>query len=241
MYSFIFFLFSIQAHSELVTVDYNFNCTAKIDTKVISLAEYNAINRLWTPVGMMLWGDIEFDSALQSAQDVPKVIRNKKKTIAEDFKKQEAQLLGLQTPNLPIWKNTRDRALKRLRISFAEVNAMLDYLLTGETAGLIQPMPGLKMPDRCQRFLQPLKNMESLKAFAPSFAKESCEKNAFKEKCLNSLALDPKSANSVANLKFHILSLGLSNCSQFYSNDIWTDREAKELTKLVRDIECEAP
>lgn len=243
MLALIFSLNLIQAFAKIEEVPYDFNCTAKINTQEIPKAQFEAIQRLSLPTefDVMLWGDTDFSTALETSENLPKVIKAKKKTLAKQFAKKEKELRNLPVGKNKIWREARKRKLKQVRENFAFIKAQLDYLISGKSEKIEKIIAAQKIEGRCDRFVKPLKDVESLKTFAPLFIQEECGKNADVARCTQEMALNEKSSNSLAMFRFRVLNLGVFNCADYHSKKVWTDHEQNELKKMVRDVTCGTP
>ncbi len=243
IYYFLLLALFQTAHANLETVDYDLNCTAKIDTRVISKAEYQAIYNLSLPFAfdLMVWGDLDFQQALEASPNLSQVIAAKKKEIHKEFKQKESKFNAPGLDKRAFWREARERGLKKLRFAYALANAQLAYLDTNSTAQMVDALPNKKISQNCERYFKALSDVESLKSFAPIFAQEKCANNGAPDRCKKDLSFQGESANSLASLRFRIINLGLYNCDDFRGPQVWSERETQELKKLVSSIKCEGP
>ena len=241
-YLLLFALFQ-TSHAELVTVDYELSCTAKIDTKVISKADYQSIYSHWDWLAydLIIWGDLDFQRALEKSPNLSQVIAAKKREIHKQFKQKESILRAPGLDKWAFWKDLRDRGLKALRFSYALANAQLDYLATNSTKQIVDALPNKKVSKKCERYFKALKDVESLKSFAPIFAQERCADSEDPDRCKKDHSFQGESANSLARLRYQIINLGLYNCDDFNMPKVWSERETRELKKLVSNVKCIEP
>lgn len=238
----LFLLFSCQnLYAAIESVDYSLGCKAKLDTQKMSRDQYDAISSIYFPgdFKIMTWGDLDFHNELKTG-DLKSALLKKKNQIEKEFSSKNERLKKLSVGDKKIWLDTRSRAMNHLKLSHAIARSQIDFLLNNKTKNLIEPLAGHRIPNKCFRYIEGVKDNNSLRKFSPIFAKERCENNSDKIRCYNDLSFKPNSQNAI--LKFSILNLGLENCAMHLNSYIiWTERQTAELEKNLQDIICDEP